>query len=521
MTQQGLMSGNKGFSEKQDQKPLDQDWMTGFDNKDRLNSLTTDLRSAKSELTTIQSTHEKAKQVCTQIQQNIILLEQLCTLQFSDIDIISAEKQLQIFESNLNSLLDPKSDTAKAQANWEKAKEDLADCENKVSNNKIKIALCEKEFNDAKQQKESAFRRIGVGLDNEQNILADNYFDIPNEQDIKKLTDIERNQAEELQNKINHLKDKVSENETKLGKLMERAKNIDTGALSEADTDMNDIPAYLSQLQILTEEALPEKQKRFLDYLNQSSDQGVTQLLSNIENEVNMIEERIEELNQTMRKVEYQPSHYLRLDPRRITHDSLKALQKAQRVLRTAALKEDNGESHYRALNDVINLLRDAVERKKNLSAKALLDPRYRLQFYVSVINKTDGKIIETRTGSQGGSGGEKEIIASYILTASLSYALCPIGQNKPLFSTIILDEAFSKSSRAVATRIISALREFGLHPLFITPNKEIRLLRDHTRSAVLIHRREKIASMTSLSWEKLQEQAKTQLDKMTNEITE
>ena len=360
-----------------------------------------------------------------------------------------------------------------------------------------------------------------MGLDSEQNILADNYFDIPNEQDINKLTDIERNQAEELQNKINHIKDKVSENETKLGKLMERAKNIDTGALSEADTDMNDIPAYLSQLKVLNEEALPEKQSRFLAYLNQSSDQGVTQLLSNIENEVSMIEERIEELNQTMRKVEYQPGHYLRLDPRRITHDSLKSLQKAQRVLRTAALKEDNGESHYRALYDVINLLRDAVDRKKNLAAKALLDPRYRLQFYVSVINKTDGKIIETRTGSQGGSGGEKEIIASYILTASLSYALCPTGLSKPLFSTIILDEAFSKSSRAVAARIISALREFGLHPLFITPNKEIRLLRDHTRSAILIHRREKISSMTSLSWEELQKQATTQLEKMTNEITE
>lgn len=521
MTQQGLMLGKKGLSEKQDQKRLDQDWMTGFDNKDRLNSLGADLNNAKSDLTTIESAHEKAKQVCTQIQQNIILLEQLCTLQFSDIDIVSAEKQLQIFESNLNSLLDPKSDTVKAQSNWEKAKQDLTDCENKVTDNKVKTALCEKEFKEAKQHKESAFQRIGEGLNSEQIILADNYFHIPSEQDINKLADVERNQAEELQNKINHLKDKVSENETKLGKLMERAKNIDTGALSEADTDMNDIPAYLSQLQILNEEALPEKQSRFLDYLNQSSDQGVTQLLSNIENEVNMIEERIEELNQTMRKVEYQPGHYLRLDPRRITHDSLKSLQKAQRILRTAALKEDNGESHYRALYDVINLLRDAVERKKNLGAKALLDPRYRLQFYVSVINKTDGKIIETRTGSQGGSGGEKEIIASYILTASLSYALCPTGLSKPLFSTIILDEAFSKSSRAVAARIISALREFGLHPLFITPNKEIRLLRDHTRSAVLIHRREKIASMTSLSWEELQEQANTQLDKMTNEITE
>ena len=67
-----------------------------------------------------------------------------------------------------------------------------------------------------------------------------------------------------------------------------------------------------------------------------------------------------------------------------------------------------------------------------------------------------------------------------------------------------MLDEAFSKSSQAVAGRIIEALREFGLHALFVTPNKEMRLLRNHTRSAVVVHRRGKQASLTSISWEEL-----------------
>ena len=107
-------------------------------------------------------------------------------------------------------------------------------------------------------------------------------------------------------------------------------------------------------------------------------------------------------------------------------------------------------------------------------------------------------------TGSQGGSGGEKEIIASYVLTASLSYALCPDGASRPVFGTIVLDEAFSKSSQAVAARIIQALREFGLHALFVTPNKEVRLLRNHTRSAVVVHRRGAQATLASLRWEEI-----------------
>ncbi|ODV42350.1 hypothetical protein AWV79_27710 [Cupriavidus sp. UYMMa02A] len=39
MTAQGLMSGKSGFFEKQDKTPLNQGWMTGFDNKDSLAAL--------------------------------------------------------------------------------------------------------------------------------------------------------------------------------------------------------------------------------------------------------------------------------------------------------------------------------------------------------------------------------------------------------------------------------------------------------------------------------------------------
>ena len=124
------------------------------------------------------------------------------------------------------------------------------------------------------------------------------------------------------------------------------------------------------------------------------------------------------------------------------------------------------------------------------------------------MIERDTGDIVETRTGSQGGSGGEKEIIANYVLTASLSYALCPPGSDRPLFGTIVLDEAFSRTSHAFASRIINALEEFGLHPLFVTPNKELRLLREHTRSAILMHKKGQRATTTCLSWEELERYA-------------
>ena len=222
-----------------------------------------------------------------------------------------------------------------------------------------------------------------------------------------------------------------------------------------------------------------------------------------------MIEARLSELNETMFRVDFQPDRYLRLDTKKVVHESLRTLEKAQRQLNAARFVDDNGESHYKALQVLVAQLRDACERNRTLGAKALLDPRFRLEFAVSVMDRQSGNVIESRTGSQGGSGGEKEIIASYVLTASLSYALCPAGSRYPLFGTIVLDEAFSRSSHAVAGRIIAALREFGLHAVFITPNKEMRLLRDHTRSAIVVHRRGQDSNMASLSWEELEQHSR------------
>jgi uncharacterized protein YPO0396 len=121
-----------------------------------------------------------------------------------------------------------------------------------------------------------------------------------------------------------------------------------------------------------------------------------------------VIEERVEDLNKTLRRVDFTPERYLRLEPQRIVHESLKALQLAQRQLRSAQLKDDAGESHFKALENMVALLRDASERRKTVSARALLDPRYRLQFAVSTIRRDTGAVIETRTGSQGAAAVKK-----------------------------------------------------------------------------------------------------------------
>lgn len=508
MTQLGLMSARRGIFEKQDQKGLHQDWMTGFDNRDRLAQLEQDRETLKPQRDEALTAREAAESDQRQLQQEIIQLQGLLELSFSEIDLPTCQHEISNLQKHLDELNDPQSDSEKARRRWQEASSQLQCLSRKAEDLRVESALIKRDQEDAARLESAAKKRLGKGLSVTERTLAQKRFTRITPEEMGEIFQIEKEASEALQGQITALLATVGRSEKALVRLMSQALKIDTGALAETGTDLPDIPDYLQRLQILSNEALPEKLQRFLDYLNNSSDQGVTQILSAIDNEVSVIEERIEDLNHTMQQVDFQRGRYLRLEPKRVKHESLNTLDKAQKHLRSARMQEDLGESHYSALQQLVALLRDAAENRKKVGARALLDPRYRLQFAVSVIDREDNRVIETRSGSQGGSGGEKEIIASYILTASLSYALCPDGARRPLFGTIVLDEAFSKSSQAVAGRIVSALRQFGLHPLFVTPNKEMQLLRTHTRSAVLIHRKGMQATTTSFSWEELEAKA-------------
>lgn len=520
MTAQGLMSGKTRFFDKQDQKRLDDDWLTGFDNRDRLAFLSGQINELNEQLKPAKSALDATRDTVKELEDSALLLKSLQTLHFDDIDLPGAQEQLNSLRAQLEALTRPDSDLAMVKLELEEAEAMLEQLEAQCGQHLCECAALESKFKDAEAAARKAFHRAEKGMDDMQRQLAQAHFPTLTAENLEEIFDLERDHLRVLREQLKTLEEKLGTQQVELANRMSDALKLDTGALAETGRKLADIPKYLERLRVLTEEALPQKLKRFLEYLNRSSDDGVTQLLSYIDHEVSVIEERLEDLNNTMRRVDFQPGRYLRLVANKVIHESLRTLQRAQRQLASARFNEDEGESHYKALQDLVMLLKDACDHSRNLGPKALLDPRFRLEFAVSVVDRETKEVIETRTGSQGGSGGEKEIIASYVLTASLSYALCPDGSSRPLFGTIVLDEAFSRSSHAVAGRIIAALKEFGLHAVFITPNKEMRLLRHHTRSAVVVHRRGTESSVVSLSWEALDEHHQQRMKGM-HEITD
>lgn len=506
LTVEGTMSGGRGKFEKQDQRRLDEGWMTGFDNKDQLEALTSELASLRGMVEQHKSASQRHSKELAQLDNQLTMIGQLLKLEFTAIDLPGAECDLARSQARLESLLNPDSDASQAKLHYDAEREKLVTIRQEISHSRSDIGALNERQAQADEERQTSAARIGRGLTEDDLALAEQKLNIKSDIKAKELNDAERESARSVENELNKQRADVVDDEKRLVRLMEAARNVDTGALANTGSDLKDIDEYLERLRILNEEALPEKLGRFLDYLNRSSDQGVTQLLSGIAEEVDAIEQRIIDLNQTLVKVDFRSGRYLQLQPQRIKHERLRSLENAMRKLRSSALKDDQGESHYLALRELVEILRDAGQNSRQQGSRALLDPRYRLQFFVVEVDRHTGDRSPPRTGSQSGSGGEKELMASHILTASLSYALCPAEATCPLYGTVVLDEAFSKSSPSAATRIIDALQIFRLHPIFVTPNKEIGLLKQHTRRVICVQRPKKEASLASISWETLEE---------------
>ncbi len=511
LTVQGMTSGKKGKFEKQDQRRLDQDWMTGFDNKDQLESIAREVLTSRELLGRLQTHAKESRQKLDHWSEQLQLIDTLLQLEFASIDLPRAEADLTHSEERLAALLDPKSNASHAKQEYDRMKQQLDSIQQRLNDRQSEISIIESKRKDAEAAREDAIERIGDGMTPEELELANTNLTIDVNVQPNKLISLEREMAKRVDERYTQHQDKIAEIKQQLVRKMEAAKRFDTGALAEVGSDVSDVQHYLDRLNVLTLEALPEKRARFLDYLNRSSDQGVTQLLASIDEEVDAIELRIQELNLTLVKVDFRSGRYLQLMPQRMKDERLRSLDAVMRKVRSAALKDDGGESHYKALQEMVAILRDAGENRRLQGSKALLDPRFRLQFFVVEVDRQTGDQSPPRTGSQSGSGGEKELMASHILTASLSYALCPPAASHPLYGTVILDEAFSKSSPSAASRIIEALRIFCLHPIFVTPNKEVGLLKQHTRKVICVQRPGKEASLASISWERLEAIAKGQ----------
>jgi uncharacterized protein YPO0396 len=91
LTVQGMISRRQGKYEKHDQKRLDQDWMTGFDNNDQLDALTGQLQAIRKAVEQWQREVDAHQRALIQLDEQLKAIDSLLQLEYATIDLPRAE----------------------------------------------------------------------------------------------------------------------------------------------------------------------------------------------------------------------------------------------------------------------------------------------------------------------------------------------------------------------------------------------------------------------------------------------
>jgi len=511
MTKQGMIHRLKGQFDKDDRHHVSdkKHWSLGFSNERRLQSLVQQLATLSESLRSAQEASTKAEAAFNGVGKQIENWKSLSAFNWDDMNVAKTQGVVDNLTQNLEAIQEKAGELKDAEQQWEEARARVKTIEGEISQLNRVIGGYELNIQRDKDR-QTALTPLLNELDEEIEVKLKERLGAIDVTHLSQIGDrkakISKSISDERGSASKVLSNAVREITVVITKFKANPKwsVIATDWGNDASAASEYIDYYLK----LKEEGLPELQEQFKQRLNQHATQSLAHIVSEIDGERDEIIERIESINEVLEGTEFQTGSYLKLITKRERFPNI--VQFETRVKNTLSLStSDDHEARFEALAEVIEQLRDAVSRFETKECKRLLDPRFQISFTAQELSIKTGDVLDTLGGTSGKSGGEKEGFAGCIVAASLAYVLTPDGARKPVYSTVILDEAFSNTSQGRSRLVLNMFDKLGLHVNLVTPFKNIEIARDAASSLVIAEKQldAHYSRLIEMTWKEVDEQ--------------
>ncbi|MEX3005266.1 ATP-binding protein [Serratia fonticola] len=492
MTQQGLIHRDQGRFEKKDQHKVDdrRAWQLGFSNQTRIALLEQDIKSSGSELSKTQKALESARIDLDEVNQREALWQKLPRYRWEDIDAPLWQGKVGRIEQQLNQWVASGSDLQQCKARWEEAKQRLATLRGEKDRKNASQGGLDNEKANAQREQDKASKAAEPGMEDEVRLLL--------QQRVGALDDAELSQlaflAESHRKRLVTAQDKASDRKnTALREAVGSMSSFRTKweiIAGSWGAGVDSLPEYLQHLEQLEREGLPALVEQFKARLNKHATQSMVRIRQRIDAERDDILERIATINKVLARTEFRAGSYLKLGTKTELYPHVQDFNRQLDKVFAQATSDDH-LARYQQLRLVVGILEKASNPVSSGTQESLrlLDARYQMSFFAEERDMANHEVRDVLLSSGGKSGGEKESFAGTIVAASLAYVLTPEGQDRPVYCTVFLDEAFSNTAEAVSRRVLQVFRELHIHVNIITPYKNLNLARESARSLLIAER--------------------------------
>lgn len=383
MTIQGLVHLDKGRFEKKDQQRIDNPrfWCLGFSNKGRLAALRKDRVELEAEVKNLVQLTADARAAMDDLEKHTRVWERIAQLTWAAIDIQSAKDRMQSLEADIEALEQPDSELGVAKARWEQAGAELKEIQEQKGAVSKRIGGLDSNVTQANQQLDQAFEQAKAGLTDEVRELLILRVGQLHLEDLDGVAELEGRHRSELEDARKRTQTREVRASTKASGVVSDFKAKWPLIANDWLAGVDGLEEYLDHLTHLVQEGLPDLVERFRERLNRNATQSLARISQTIQAEREDIQDRIETINDVLKRTEFRQGTYLRLGSRAESFEHVKAFNgQLMRVLARAG--SDDHEARFIELKGLIEKLEKATNpaTSGSLESLRLLDSRYQLR---------------------------------------------------------------------------------------------------------------------------------------------
>lgn len=473
-----IKSGNKRHEKDDRDESLDpRNFVLGWDNREKKQRIASEIERLQKKEAEIDRRIAHLDQDRQDLQLRFAAVESAGTVAaFSEIDfnrhereIVRLEEERRAIEeqSNVIRLLKTRREQAQSRVaalkrEWETTIEQQAILEKEMEEASTLIAnanagLRRRETDGTWALHREHFNELETALDEPLN--ADNF--------ISKQNVLER----KLRLRIDTLRETLRPVQEELLRQMNRFLREFPDEQADLVAGIDYLGSFLGLRQRIADEDLPRHEQRFKERLNQKVLEEIGLFRGELDRERRGIEDKVETLNVSLRRLEYRPGAHIQLEPRSVRDPEIVEFQLKLRECIEGSFEDspEANEARFVRIQDLIRRLSDENNRRWR---DKVIDVRQWFDFVASVIDRTTLKSVSVYEDSSGQSGGEKAKLAFTILVAAIAYQY-DLDPDEPVherFQFVAVDEMFSKVDDQHAEYALDLFKQFGLQLLIVAP---------------------------------------------------
>jgi uncharacterized protein YPO0396 len=238
---------------------------------------------------------------------------------------------------------------------------------------------------------------------------------------------------------------------------------------ADLDARIESLDSFCALCEQVRQDDLPKHEARFKERLNEKVTQELGLLNGALDTERTEIASKIEQLNGSLRQLEYRRGTYMRLEPRPVRDREIAEFSSGLRdcLSNTFEGTLEADEARFLKIEKFLARLRDEVRWREKVT-----DVRRWFDFAARELEEGTNVERGYYEDSAGQSGGEKAKLAFTILVAAIAYQY-DIDPSRPAsnrFGFVVVDEMFSKVDDHYSEYALQLFAKFGLQLLIVAP---------------------------------------------------